>query len=115
MGYQLKDVCYPDLASAQDAYFLGFQPLIMASSSVYDASTVIFYYIPNKVNGSWYMGRYNYTNGSVTNSFIPKPVLGTCTTSSDPTANFQAGLELGSAVAAVCVLAFLWRYLRVRF
>jgi len=109
MGYQLKDVCYSTEAMAQDAYALSMQPFFISNET-----TSVFFY-PEKVSGSWCMGTHGLANGGLTQcASISFPTFATCTDHSDPTANFQTGVELGSAVAGVCVIAFLWRFLRVR-
>lgn len=110
MGYQLKDVCYSTEAMAQDAYAHSMQPAF----TVTEANS--FFYYPEKLSGSWCMGVHSLTNGSLFQCpTINMPAFSPCTDHSDPTANFVTGLELGSAVAGVCVIAFIWRYLRVRF
>ncbi|TXI36676.1 MAG: hypothetical protein E6Q51_05035 [Methylophilus methylotrophus] len=109
MGYQLKDVCYSTEAMAQDAYAQSMQPAFVVN----DTTSVFFY--PEKISGSWCMGSHSLSNGSISQCpGINFPTFATCTDNSDPTASFQTGMELGSAVAGVCVIAFLWRYLRVR-
>ncbi|UOF82928.1 hypothetical protein [Inoviridae sp.] len=110
MGFQLKDVCYSTEAMAQDAYAHSMQPFFVQNDT-----TSVFYY-PEKISGSWCMGAHSLANGGLSQCpVISFPAFSTCTDRSDPTANFQAGLELGAAVAGVCVIAFIWRYLRVRF
>ncbi|WP_156376563.1 hypothetical protein [Methylophilus sp. Leaf414] len=109
MGYQLKDVCYSSEAMAQDAYAQSMQPAFIVNDS-----TTSFYY-PEKVSGAWCMGAHSLSTGSLTQCpAINFPAFTPCTDSSDPTANFQAGMELGAAVSGAIVIAFLWRYLRVR-
>jgi hypothetical protein len=110
MGYQFKDVCYSSEAMAQDAYAQSIQPAFVINST-----TSAFFY-PEKVSGSWCMGAHDLSTGALAQCpAITIPALTTCTYNSDPTSQFLSGLELGGAVATLCVIAFIWRYLRVRF
>ncbi|MGQ2966773.1 hypothetical protein [Methylophilus sp.] len=110
MGYQLKDVCYSTETMAQDAYAQSMQPAFVVN----DSTSVFFY--PEKVSGAWCMGAHSLSTGGLTQCpDINFPAFSTCTDHSDPTAQFIAGTELGAAVAGAIIVAFLWRFLRVRF
>lgn len=110
MGYQLKDVCYSTETMAQDAYAQSMQPAFVVN----DSSSLFIY--PEKLSNAWCMGVHSLSSGALSQCPpINFPAFSSCTDHSDPTSQFIAGTELGAAVSGVIVLAFLWRYLRVRF
>lgn len=109
MGYQLKNVCYDTQQNAIDAYFLG-QSI---NFNVSDNSTDIFYF--QKYQNQWSACKQSFSSSSPSCIQLDNPVFSTCEYSSDPTSQFQAGMELGWLVAGTVVIAFLLRFLRVRF
>lgn len=111
MGFQYKNICYADEYQAQDAHFYSVQP------SFVTVGESVKYYSPHKLaDGFWCMGNYSMLGGEIEGCFfLEMPTFTNCTDHSDPTSQFTTGMELGGAVAGAIVIAFLWRYLRVRF
>jgi hypothetical protein len=114
MGYQYKDTCYATQQQAIDAHFQS-QPISFQSSFGESFSNTDFYYY-QKYESQWNVCKQNTNANEASNCVhIENPTFSECTDHSDPTSQFITGLELGAAVAGVCVIAFIWRYLRVRF
>lgn len=111
MGAQFKETCYPDNQAAMDAFYLS-QPLTVQPVS---SDNVLFFF--SKTSPSqWSLCRQLVTSDSPYGcSLVASPTFSSCTEPNDPATNMQNGLELGWGVASVVLVAFVWRFLRVRF
>lgn len=97
MGAAFGNVCFPDLATAQDAYFQSAAPVFLPSGS-----TVSFQF----TGGVWQRVDTS-SSGLITSSLAPLPALAAC----DRMAGFNDGLLIASLLAAAIIGASMFGFI----
>jgi hypothetical protein len=103
-GSFTNGICFPTRDEAIDTYYQS-QPTFTASSGL----NVYIYTYLRAVDGTWSLRGTNISGGAPSNISLSTLIFDTCDLPNDPTTNFINGMELGTAVATVCVLVFVIR------